>query len=224
MNGFKSAIINRSVSQSILKNIVSKVLICCDMMQKDCLAQKNTLKNLEEDIRDYLFNNYLNSDDVMEQIGLGEFRFFSEVPENYRNSKPIGRTDLQVINMNMFKYRKKYFTIECKRVDGTKKLNRYYIENGVKRFVLPEPLYPSYYRVNCMFAFVVKNIDVATNAQKISDLQTEDYKEVKVKTPFLSSLISSKHTYTYESEYFSSDDSDILLFHIFYDFWPIIGS
>lgn len=222
MSGFKSSIMNRRLSQNILRNVLSKVFLCCEMMQKDCLAQKITIKNLEEDLRDYLFNNYLNKDDIMEQVGLNEFRFFSEVPENYQNNKPKGRTDLQVISMNMFKHRNRYFTIECKRIDGSKTLNRYYIENGVKRFVLPNPLYSSYYRTNCMFGFVVKNINIDSNAQKISKLQLEDYDDVKVKSSFCSSLISENHTYTYEAEYFVQDSSDILLFHIFYDFSQLI--
>lgn len=222
MSGFKDILVNRSISQGILKDIIAKILICCDMMIRDCLEGKITIKNLEEDIRDYLFHNYLNNDNVMEQVGLGEFRFFSEVPENYQNNKPIGRTDLQVINMDMFRYRRKYFTIECKRIDGTKKLNRYYIEEGIKRFVNPKPLYKSHFGMNCMFAFVVKEIDIDKNAQKINDLQIQEYKDIKIKTPILFSAMSSRHNYTFESEYFL-DESDILLFHIFYDFSPIIS-
>jgi len=222
VSGFKSSIINKKLSQNILRNVLSKVFLCCDMMHKDCLAQKVTMNNLEEDIRDYLFNTYLNKDDIMEQVGLSEFRFSSEVPENYQNNKPKGRTDLQVFSMNMFKHRNRYFTIECKRINGSKKLNRYYIEKGVKRFVLPDPLYSSYYRTNCMFGFVVKNINIDSNAQKISKLQMDDYDDVKVKSSFCSSLISPKHNYTYEAEYFVEGSSDILLFHIFYDFSRLI--
>lgn len=224
MRGFKNSTLNRSVAQGILKDVLSKVLVCCEMMQNDCMAHSITLNNLEEDIRDYLFVNYLNCDDIMEQVGLSEFRFFSEVPENYKNSKPKGRTDLQVISMNMFKYRKKYFTIECKRIDGSKLLNRYYIENGIKRFVLPNPLYPSAFATNCMFGFVVKNIDIDANTQKISKLQTDEYKDIGSKANFSYAGISDKHKYTYEAEYFVEDALDILLYHVFFDFSSLIDS
>jgi hypothetical protein len=224
MSGFKNSTLNKIIGQSILKDIISKVLICCEMMQNDCITHSKTLNNLEEDIRDYLFANYLNSDEIMEKVGLSEFRFFSEVPENYKSNKPKGRTDLQVINMNMFKYRKKYFTIECKRIDGSKRLNRYYIEKGIKRFVLPEPLYPSAFATNCMFGFVVKNIDIDANTQKIDKIQSNEYKDISVKGPFLHTDISDKHSYTYEAEYFVKDLPDLLLYHVFYDFSSLINS
>lgn len=224
MSGFKNSTLNKRVAQGILKDVLARVLVCCQMMQNDCRIHNITLNNLEEDIRDYLFVNYLNNDDVMEQVGLSEFRFFSEVPEHYKNSKPKGRTDLQVISLNMFKYRKKYFTIECKRIDGSKRLNRYYIENGIKRFVLPNPLYPSVFTINCMFGFVVKNIDIDANAQEISKLQADEYQEIKGKRIFAEAGISDKHKYTYESEYFIEDAPDILLYHVFYDFSSLIGN
>lgn len=221
MRGFIDTTINRTISRGILRDILSKVLICCEMMKKDCLEGKMKIKNLEEDIRDYLFHNYLNDDDVMAQVGLSEFRFFPEVPDNYQNNKPVGRIDLQVISIDMFRYRERYFTIECKRIDGSKTLNRYYIDEGIKRFVKSKPLYPSYFEMNSMFGFVVKEIDINKNMTKINDLQKEYYKDIKIKTPISSLNISLKHNYTFESEYFL-DETDILLFHIFYDFSSII--
>lgn len=221
MSGFRNIATNRMIARRILSDILSKLLICCEMMKKDCLEGKNKIKNSEEDIRDYLFSNYLDNDEIMEQVGLSEFRFFSEVPENYQNNKPIGRTDLKVINIDMFRYRKKYFTIECKRIDGYKTLNRFYISEGIRRFVKSKPLYPSYFNMNSMFGFVVQEIDVNKNIIQINDLQKEYYKDIKMKTPITFSNISSNHNYTFESEYFL-DGTDILLFHIFYDFSSII--
>lgn len=222
MSGFIDIATNRAISLSILKDILSKVLNCCEMMNRDCIAGKIKIKNLEEDIRDYLFHNYLNNDDVMEKVGLSEFRFFSEVPENYQNNKPIGRTDLQVISIDMFKYRKKYFTIECKRIDGSKRLNRYYIEKGIKRFTNPKPLYPSHFGVNCMLAFVVKEIHIDKNVGEINNLQQKYYKDIRIKRTISPSTISVKHKHTFESEYFL-DETDILLLHISYDFSSVIS-
>jgi len=216
--------LNRRIAYGILKDVLSKVLLCCDMMQNDCRTDCNTLENLEEDIRDYLFCHYLNDDDVMEKVGLSEFRFFSEVPENYQKDKPIGKTDLQLISINMFRHRSQYFTIECKRIDGSKLLNRHYIENGIKRFVMPNPKYPSVFATNCMFGFVVKKIDIKANTKEIDRLQRDEYKEIDVKAPITYSNISDKHNYTYESEYIVKDAFDILLYHIFYDFSSIINA
>jgi hypothetical protein len=151
MGGFKDIVINEKIASNILKDIMVKTLACCQLMIQDCKARGEKINNLEEDIRDYLYCNYLNNDEIIENVGLSEFRFYPEVPENYKNSKPKGRIDLQVFSIAMFNCRNMYFTIECKRINGSKKLNRFYLEKGVERFVGKSPLYPSYFKMNCMF-------------------------------------------------------------------------
>ncbi|WP_312813251.1 hypothetical protein [Sedimentibacter sp.] len=223
MSGFRNNIsLNRSISQGILKNIISKLLICCDLMRDDCIKNSLKINNLEEDIRDYLYVNYLNDDDIMEKVGLDEFRFYSEVPENYQNNKPKGRTDLHVFSIDMFKHRKQYFTIECKRINGKKTLNRYYIENGIKRFLGEQPLYSSFFGMNCLFSFVVEDIDIEKNTDEINGLISCDYEEINVKSPISHIEISSSYDYTYKSEYVANHDIDILLYHVFYNFTSII--
>lgn len=224
MSGFKNDVLNRAIAQRLLKYILSKILVCCELMLEDCKNKKIVLSNLENVIRDHLFTEYLNSDDIMEQVGLEEFRFFPEVPENYQGGKPEGRTDLQVFSMDMFKYRKRYFTIECKRIDGSKTLNRYYVKNGIRRFVLPNPLYPSAYSTNCMFGFVVKDVDIEESVEEINSLQLNEYSDINVKSPISFTHISDINKYSYESEYTVVNAPDILLYHIFYDFSLVIDN
>lgn len=221
MSGFKNIDLNKRIQKNVLKLIIDKILICCDKMSEDLLSKNEKLKNLEEDIRDYLFNNYLNNDEIMEEIEMNNFRFFSEVPVKYVDNKPKGRIDLQVFNKDDISNRKKYFTIECKRIDGKSTLNRYYIENGIIRFVKRDPLYESFFKQECMLAFVVKNIDIENNANIIDDLQLE-YDEIHVKDHFSKIEISEGHDYIYDSTYEIEDDSDLSIYHVFYDFSSII--
>lgn len=223
MSGFKDNALNSSTANNILRDILAKVLLCSALMVKDCNKKGQKLSNKEEDIRDYLFNCYLNNDEIAQKYKFDEFRFFSEVPEHYAKNKPIGRTDLQVFSIDMFRFHKLYFTIECKRIDGSNKLNKLYLEKGVGRFVdCDEPLYPSYFKSNCMFGFVVKNINIDMNTKKINQLQNEEYPNINVKNQIEPIIIKQEYDNTYYSSYLVNS-SEIELYHLFYDVSSLIN-
>ncbi|MCL2322013.1 MAG: hypothetical protein FWC47_07915 [Oscillospiraceae bacterium] len=180
MNGFLNDSFNRHIAADILSHIVTKVLECIDLMREDCENNLKKLDNNEIVIRDYLYCNYLNDDTVMRSINFDNYRFISEVPENYVDNKPIGRADLQVFNIEQFRHRAQYFIIECKRIDGNLTLNRKYIDEGMRRFVGRMPKYTSYYNMNCMLGFVVKNIDVQKNVDSLNQLLQKDYTDIHV--------------------------------------------
>jgi len=182
MNGFKDASFNKRIAENILKHILSKLCICMEMMNDDCIRNKVQIENNEIIIRDYLFSNYLNQDEIMERINFNNFRFFPEAPENYTNGKPCGRADLQVFSEKEFSCRKKYFVIECKRIDGSLTLNRNYINEGIRRFVhpIPNPKYSSFYKLNGMIGFVVKEIDLNKNVETLNALLQSDYNDIDV--------------------------------------------
>lgn len=220
--GFTDKVFNSNMANNMIKDIIGKVLLCSALMVKDCKGKGEKISNKEEDIRDYLYCNYLNNGDVLRESGLSMFRFFSEVPESYINNKPKGRTDLQVYSKDSFEYPERYFTIECKRIDGSKKLNRFYLEKGVERFTdINGPLYPSYFKRNCMFGFVVKEIDIDLNTKKINKLQNEEYPNINVKSEIESITIKQEYTNTYLSSY-SVNNSTIDLYHLFYDVSTLI--
>lgn len=219
MNGFKDASFNRQIIDGILDNIVIKIFECINFMLQDCKRDSKKIANNEVKIRDYLFCNYLNNDVVMRSINFNDFRFFSEVPENYVESTPKGRVDLQVYSINEFRHRDRYFIIECKRIDGNLTLNRAYINEGIRRFVGENPQYTSYYKMNCMLGFVVKDIDVSMNVEKINQLLQTDYTDIHVQE-FL-------HTGTVPDTYMSSHGSGktdyTILTHAFANCTSIIG-
>jgi hypothetical protein len=210
MSGFKNASLNRQMAWGILNHIVLKVLECLDLMRRDCKCSSHKIANNEIKIRDYLFANYLNNDAVMRKIGFDNFRFFPETPENYLDSTPLGRADLQVFSIDDFSNRQRYFIIECKRLDGNLTLNREYIDEGIRRFTGERPKYTSYHKMNCMLGFIVKNIDMDTNIARINQLLRNDYSDIPVKDY----LRAGSVPYTYVSVHGDDEKKMIALIHV----------
>ena len=105
-----------------------------EMMQEVCLNTAYQIENNEEKIRNRLLEGYLDNDEVRTKIGLDKMslRFIPEVPESYKSSKDVymGIVDIKVVTENWLRSsRNDYFTIECKRIDGSAYLNKYVI-NG----------------------------------------------------------------------------------------------
>lgn len=220
MSGFKNTSLNRLIAANALNFVVGKVLLCLEMMQQDCVMSSIKIPNREPDICNYLFSNYLNNDAIVKTIGLDDFRFFSEVPENYVNSTPRGRADLQVFNINDFRHRDRYFIIECKRIDGNLTLNREYINEGIRRFVGGDPKYTSYYRINCMLGFVIRDMNILANSAVINTLLQTDYSDIHT-AAYLSERAMSQ---TFSSSHGLSEDSRIELLHAFSDCSKIVES
>jgi hypothetical protein len=150
-------------------------------MSTDCAAEAQKIANNEIVIRDFLFSRYLDNDDKMQTLGLDDFRFESEAPENYINGVPQGRADLRVYSIDDFRYRKRYFVIECKRIDGNLTLNREYVNNGIRRFIGSSPKYTSYYKSNGMFGLLVRTVDVDKTVDCINQLLRDDYSDIPVR-------------------------------------------
>jgi hypothetical protein len=211
MNGFSDALLRRQAAAGILNHIIEKILECFELMRQDCERRSEKIANNEITIRDHLFCKYLNDDTVMRDIGFDNFRFFSEVPENYIDGKPQGRVDLQVCNVNDFSDRKCYFIIECKRIAGDQNLNRKYIDEGIRRFVGKMPKYASYHKMNCMMGFVVKEIDIDKNADCINRLLKDDYSDIHVQDYLHAGTIPQ----TYISSHGEEENERITLVHVF---------
>lgn len=211
MNGFSNTSLNQKIAANILNHIIEKVLVCFDLMRQECERNSKKIANNELAIRDYLFCNYLNNDTVMQKIGFDNFRFYSEVPENYIDSKPQGRADLQVYSIDEFRHRERYFIIECKRIEGSLTLNRKYIDEGMRRFVGKMPKYTSYYKINCMLGFVVKEIDISANVDCINQLLKNDYSDI----PVQDYLHTGSIPYTYISSHGKEGNECITLIHVF---------
>ena len=65
MSGFRNTALNRLIATKTLNFVVGKVLLCLEMMQRDCVMSSVKIPNREPDICNYLFSNYLNNDAIV---------------------------------------------------------------------------------------------------------------------------------------------------------------
>lgn len=115
-----------------------------------------------------------------------------------------GRTDIKVYNaIERTKNTNSYYIIECKRIDGTNKLNKKYISNGINRFIENEK-YPSFKKVNGMLGFVVNSIDIEHKTKCFSDLKFHQF--------------INGFKYSYISNHKTTNSKNISLYHLMLDF------
>lgn len=154
-----------------LTYILSKIQECNQLMAADCKCQKTYVENNENEIRDKLHYDYLNNRKIRNRIGLSEYIFQPESPADEKKDGKRGRTDLKVMikSQTFNDPAKNYFTLECKRIDGSNKLNKEYVSNGMLRFIdKKKPLYRSCYNCNAMLGFIVKSMDIDKNIDDIN--------------------------------------------------------
>lgn len=183
--------------QSEFQDLITKIYFCYEFM----LLDKITLpSNDENKIRDILLVEYLQKRNIRNDMcNIYGFRFDKEVDVN------DGRVDIKIITLNDFEEDEAFYVIECKRLDGNAKLNKAYVEHGIKRFTTNyksknyQYYYPTNYGVNGMIGFIVKNINIDDNMQKIGSFFS---------TIEIDKLYKSNHT-------------NLQLFHLIMDFSAI---
>jgi len=195
-----------------LEEILSKMIACYNLMVTDNVS----LTNDENSIRDILLINYLKNNKIRKQIGLMNYLFDREVPEDIT----IGRTDIKIQTSNTFQDTTAYFTIECKRLDavntsGKTGLNAKYIENGIQRFVLKT--YGSHYSVNGMIGFVTQKLDIHQNTKSINTLLTGDFKHITTTQVLTNKNILKGFDFSYYSTHNTATD-ELTIYHLMFDF------
>lgn len=225
MSGFKNKDLNSFAKKSIFNDLVNFIFVSLDNMKQIHIFKNEKIQNNEERIRTHLVANYLNNDEFRNSIGYNTLmlRFDIEVPENYKKEKEthLGRMDIRVITPNFFKNSQDYYNIECKRIDGSKVLNNLFVKEGICRFALEDSKYLSYHNKNIMLAFVVKNIDIERNVDKINQIQIEN-KDMKMIQELQRNEINGKKYYLYESKYVN-ENGQLELSHMFYDLSSIVS-
>ncbi|OEF97779.1 hypothetical protein [Desulfuribacillus alkaliarsenatis] len=226
MGGFINQNLNLEFERSLYEIILNMLIKSSILMKKECVANYIKVANHEEKIRNHLLENYLENNEVRSKIGFSGIavRFIPEALENHNQNTDtfVGRTDIKVVSENwLFGNNKDYYIVECKRIDGSKDLNKKYVDDGICRFVNLPLKYSSFHNKNIMFGFVVKNINIELNTSKISKLHDDKLNKITVQNLTLVKSIKEEDLYLYESDY-NLGLRNIGLNHIFYDFSLII--
>lgn len=226
MRGFLNPDLNYDLKRGIYELIIDSLSKCSDLMKKDCLSNGVFISNHEEKIRNHLLEGYLDNSIIREVIGLSNIaiRFIPETLENYdfKTNTYVGRADIRVVSSNwLLGNNEDYYIVECKRINGERSLNSKYITEGIERFVVYPPKYPSYHNKNIMFGFVVKKIDIMSNVSEIAKLHQSRLDNIIEKNFDLIKKNEMNGFYLYNSKY-DIQGKRLELQHIFYDFSSII--
>ncbi len=171
MSGMLDKNILKALYRANFEKITAYIFDICELIVEDYEKKQLKLPNDENKIRSIMLEEYMKTQKGV--YGMSNYRFELEVPENYvGNGQHIGRVDIRILLKNDFEQEDAYYIIECKRIDGSSDLNKKYVKEGVARFVTEK--YSSYYGRNIMLGFVVKKIDVSSNAKLIEEIQNAE--------------------------------------------------
>ena len=203
---------SNEIYETEFQQILTGITECYKMMIKDNIEVPND----ENDIRDILYLEYLRKQEIRLKVGLIEYRIDRETQEDHTN----GRVDLRIFSKNDFEDYDAIYIIECKRLDnnnttGVSGLNAKYINDGVLRFVSNH--YSSYYNVNGMIGFVVQQLDILDNIQKINQLLKNNFPNANTVNYIESIGFIEDFEYSFYSIHKSSN-KDIKLYHLMFDF------
>lgn len=198
-----------------------EVLNACIIIFHHIISDGCLYPNKEKRIRD-AFGYYLKNDDFKKATyPLMYYNYEAEAAENE------GFIDIKIQKINPYEGSWAYYIIECKRIDGSKRLNDEYVANGICRFV--SSYYSTYYGCNGMFGFVVKDLDISQNVKKINSILHKDFINDKGKTvnshvllPLCKCDIHKEFAHSYSSVH--SCGKNITLYHLMFDFSKVINN
>ena len=217
MQGFKNDSYNADFEVGLFESIIEHLKKCSYKMKADCIETGNMLYNHEDKITNRLVEKYLNKDPAIMRFILQSPESFMPDEDGYR-----GRTDIKVVLQNWFVNTDDYYIIECKRIDGKTTLNKEYVNNGIARFVISPPKYPSFNKRNIMFGYVVEDINIPNNIIKIEQLQ-KVILDVAASDGFMLMDKFDSEYYVYSCKYILGSER-LELRHLFYNFSDCISN
>ena len=122
-----------------------------------------------------------------------------------------GRTDIRFLKVKDYEGQQVYYTIECKRLDGSSHLCKEYIDNGIRRFTTGK--YPTSLGCNAMLGFIVCPIDLGATINMVNSHLTMD-EQLKTQSMKMAPLVrlDSQHKSPY----------NFVLYHLWTDFSQLI--
>lgn len=159
--------------------------------------------------------------DNVEQISKFILEVCNKNREDYASTNKKLKNDENYIRTIMletdFTNYSAYYLIECKRVDGKADLNKKYVNKGIMRFTTQ--YYSSHYGENIMLGFVVKQVDLTENSQKIEKLQNSSDNEFMHGS--FQMLVNDEYQQMYTCAY-NREFGTLELRHIFTDISKVI--
>lgn len=140
--------------QGIVRDICNVYMMICNSGKK--------MPNDENAIRD-TFGKYLQCD-TYKETSTDTVRFY-QVDTEIREGTH-GRTDIRFLKVKEYEGQQVYYTVECKRLDGTGRLCKEYADNGIRRFTTGK--YSTPLGCNAMMGFVVCAIDLTATIDKVN--------------------------------------------------------
>lgn len=165
---------SRKISEALRKDdfeqISDYIVESCNLLSVDYQHQGKRMPNHENTIRNILLEEYLDDDSKRINYGMQDYRFIPETQEHYDGQgNYIGRADIRIMLKTDFEKRDAYYLVECKRLDGSRNMNKEYVEEGVARFVSRK--YSAHYGKGLMLGFAVRLMNISKNTQEIECLQ-----------------------------------------------------
>ena len=178
--------------------------------------------NYETYIRNVFVKQYLRDKKAKVKFDVGYLLFEVESGEIDINNNTVGFIDIKVLNLgsNDLTDEDEYYSIECKRLDGSKTKNRLYIDEGIRRYTL------SKYSSQMPFAAMIGFVEKGTSQQIVQDINYL----LAEKTDLITFSLLNHHQFedtfneSYKSEHkrINSNYDQIVLYHLMFDVKSII--
>lgn len=209
------------VKEKSYEKIFNKILELCIYAHSQMLQNKIQLCNKDEEslrsmLKIYMQNNRGN-------FKLGNYHIDAESAEiNEHTYQTLGYCDLKITiptNNEWSNEPERYFTIECKRVDGSANKNKLYISEGIHRFTTEK--YSKNMNIGGMIAFVENNKKTMKSINEIvEDVNkklVEDFKHPR-EEKLLPYAVTKNFANSYQSQHdINNKDRTISLVHLFFD-------
>lgn len=181
---------------------------------------------LEDYLRNDLVNSYVNKNKAI--FNIDNYKFLTGI-EEIKGNVSTGNLDVKVLlpTSSMID-EEAYFVFECKRVNKLKAKKQYYITGGIERFTTRKyyPIHNAKIGVMLAFAEMKKNIekeelvDIANSINQLIDDKVYKVKELSsCDLKYNNSILGAR---LFDSIFKRDDNSNIILIHLFLDYYDIV--
>ena len=181
----------------------------------------SNLENLEDKITGRLLIDFLEEDDFRNKMKLHDYRFVPESTTYDDDFNQIGYVDIRVLvnhKINGFKTTSADYIVECKRLDGSKNLNRKYITNGICRFINELYTKRNIHKVSAMLGFVVRETNIDEIVKQINQIAIDEKIEINVVQSLISHHIVDSFDNSYYSKHTTISGKEAEIYHLMLDF------